>query len=249
MRILIPLAGSSKEFEEQGYNYPKHLIEIAGKPIIQHVIERINTFPESEYIFIIQNVESERFHLENVLKLLIPDCKVITLSGMTQGAACSALCAIEQINDDQPLLIYNGDIIIEHNLEKIVQDFQSRDLDGGIVTFNSVHPRWSYVRLDNNNMVIEAAEKRPISKQATAGIYYYKKGKDFVQSAKNMIKKNAQIGGLFYICPAYNEMILKQAKIGIYEISRDKYFSLSTHQEVTSYSQYYEEKQKRILTE
>ena len=122
--------------------------------------------------------------------------------------------------------------------ESLFNDFMEKDYDGGIVTFEDIHPKFSFVKLDENGLVIEAAEKRPISKHATAGFYYFKKGSDFIESAINMIAKDASVNGLFYLCPVYNEMILKQKKIGIYSIDRNDYFLLKTQSGIDAYKQY-----------
>jgi dTDP-glucose pyrophosphorylase len=89
--------------------------------------------------------------------------------------------------------------------------------------------------------VIEAAEKRPISRYATAGVYYFRQGKAFVQAAMEMIKKDAHTNGIFYVCPTFNELILEQAKIGVYKISRDSYFSIATPEGVQVYEEYLKE--------
>ena len=53
----------------------------------------------------------------------------------------------------------------------------------------------------------EVAEKKPISKIATAGIYYWRKGEDYVKFAKQMIAKDIRTNGEFYVCPVFNEAI------------------------------------------
>ena len=132
-------------------------------------------------------------------------------------------------------MIVNGDQLIQSDLRKVIADFRSRDLGGGIIVFESVHPRWSYVKTDGDGMVIEAAEKRPISKLATAGFYYFQKGSDFVRAAITMLKKDAREGGAFYICPTYNELVLEQKRIGIYPIARTEYHSLKTPAGIRDY--------------
>lgn len=238
MNILVLLAGDSKPFEDQGYLYPKYLIEIAGKPLVQHVIEHLAMSDKPKYIFIIRKDEVERFHFDNVLKLLVPDCEIFIAEGTTKGAACTALLAIESIDNDIPLLIANGDVVVEFNLAEAIKDFQDKHLDGGLVTFDSVHPRWSFVRLDDNGIVVEAAEKRPISRHATAGLYFFRKGRQFVEAAMDMIRKDAQVNEAFYVCPAYNELILRQSKIGIFGITRNAYFSLATPQGIKIYEEF-----------
>ncbi len=235
MNIVVPMAGSDQLFKESGYNFPKNLIEISDKPLIQHVFESLNKVNNASFTFIIKKEEQERYHTDEVLKLVDPSCNIITAEGNTAGAACTVLLAVEVINNDDPLLITNGDQIILEDMQKIISDFQERDLDGGIVTFESIHPRWSYVLLDDEGYVIETAEKRPISKCATAGVYYFKHGKDFVSSCMGMIKKDANVEGKYFVCPSYNEMILEQKKISVFKIEREQYRSLAVPQDIVSY--------------
>lgn len=97
------------------------------------------------------------------------------------------------------------------------------------------HPRWSYVLLNNDGTVAQTSEKRPISNQATAGCYYYKKGSDFVKACMAVIEKDVQTQGLYYISSTYNEMILEQKKIGVYEIAKKDYVSFANYQMYESY--------------
>ncbi len=237
MNILLLFSGSDTSFRESGYEYPKNLIEINGKPLLQNVLESLdsNILKNNKLIFAIKKEEIDRYHTSMVAKLLYPKATIISVPNATAGAVCTALLAVEYIDNDEPLLIVNGDIIIQRPLEPIIASFKNSDADGGAITFQSVHPRWSYVKCDETGIIIEAAEKRPISRMATAGIYYYKRGDDFVSASKELIKKNAQTDGKFYICPVFNEMILKQKKLRIFEIESKCYFSLATPKGIESY--------------
>jgi hypothetical protein len=62
------------------------------------------------------------------------------------------------------------------------------------------------------------AEKNPISDNATVGIYYWKKGSDYVNFAEQMIRSEKRVNNEFYVCPVYNEAILADKKIIIEEI-------------------------------
>ncbi|MEL6683339.1 MAG: glycosyltransferase family 2 protein, partial [Pseudomonadota bacterium] len=178
-----------------------------------------------------------RFYLRDVLRLLDPDCDIIPLDGETAGAACTVMLAVEQIDNDDELVIANGDQLLHFDLNAVIEDFRKRDLDAGTVVFDSVHPRWSFVKTDEDGLVIEAAEKRPISRNATAGVYYFRKGSDFVAAAKAMIMKKASVNGGYFVCPAFNELILQQKKIGIHKVDREEYTSLATPQAVEEYDQ------------
>jgi dTDP-glucose pyrophosphorylase len=228
------MAGNNQAFKDAGYAYPGSLVEVAGLPLIQRVIGSVlpSLAKNDRLIFCIREEENRTYHIGMVIRHLAPDAVIIEIKNKTQGAACTVLLAIDHINTDEPLLIINGDQLLDMRLADALDDFRERDLDGGIIVFDAVHPRWSYVRCSSEGYVIEAAEKKPISKSATAGVYYYKRGKDFVAAAVSMIKKDAHEDGLFYVCPVYNEMVLNQARIGVYSIDRNAYFSLKNPQGV-----------------
>lgn len=240
MNILILMAGGSEKFEQAGYLYPKNLIEVAGKPVVEHIVETTHILNRegNRFVFAVNKEECVRYHTGAVIKLLLPNAEVLKVSQQTAGAACTALLAIDFINNDEPLLIINGDIVGDFRFDDAVNEFVERDLDGGILVFSGIHPRWSYVKCNEEGFVVETAEKRPISRHATVGIYYFRKGKDFVETAMEMIKKDAQVDGRFFVCPSYNEMILQQKKIGVFEIARESYYSLATPQGLATYEEH-----------
>lgn len=229
MNIMLLMAGSSEAFREAGYLYPKPLVEIAGKPILQHIVESLAPLLDmgGRLIVAVRQDENAKYHLAAVVKLLNPAAEVLEIRGETGGAACSALLAVDWIDNDEPLIIINGDQLIEADVALAVRQFQQQALDGGIVVFKDVHPRWSFVKCGTDGLVIEAAEKRPISNMATAGFYYFKSGKDFIKAAESMILKGAAVNGLFYVCPVYNELILQNRRIGTYLIEKQQYVSLA----------------------
>jgi dTDP-glucose pyrophosphorylase len=117
------------------------------------------------------------------------------------------------LNTDNPLLIANSDQFLQWNSSEVLHGFQSEGIDGGIVTFTNTHPKWSFVRIDDNGFVSEVAEKKVISNMATVGIYYWKHGSDFVKYAKEMIENNIRTNNEFYIAPVFNEAIKDGKKI------------------------------------
>jgi dTDP-glucose pyrophosphorylase len=139
-------------------------------------------------------------------------------------------------------VICNGDQIILADLPSALADFKKRQLDGGVIVFEDVHPRWSFVKCNAEGLVVEAAEKRPISKLATAGFYYFQRGRDFVRAAERMILKDSQVDGLFYVCPAYNELLLENARVGVHVMPRQNYFSLATPQGAQIYTEFLKQK-------
>lgn len=236
MNIVVLMAGGSDEFYKNGSQYPKSLIEINGVTMMELVINNIKDLNtnNNNLIFVIRK-DDDRHYLGDSIKLLLPHANIVTVESNVSGAAVTSLLAIEYIDEKIPILLLNGDQIININMNNVIKKFNSSDSDAGVLIFPSVHPRWSYVRLDDSNYVIESAEKKPISNYATAGVYYYKKASDYIKCTKKMILKGADTGGNYYICPVFNEMILKQKKISTYAIKASQYHSLMSPSQVNQY--------------
>jgi len=237
MNLVIPLGHNSTFFNIEDYGYPKSLIEIMGVPMIQHVINNITKdIHFNKIIFIVKQDECDKFHLDNTLNLLSPiRPEIIKLRSDTQGALCSVLLAIEHINNDQPLLISNADQIFDQAIANYVERFFSSNLDAACLTFTSIHPRWSYVRTDEAGLVVETAEKRPISRHAIAGVYLYKKGSDFVQGGMSSIKHGSSIEGKYFIAPVFNEYVLAGKQVGYFPIPNEQYHTFYSPQKIEEY--------------
>jgi dTDP-glucose pyrophosphorylase len=210
MKILIPAAGAGSRFHDAGFTFPKPLIPVHGAPMIQRVVENL-PFHDAEYIFIIRKEHQDKYDMHSMLRAGLQgkcrNVKVIMQEEKLEGAAHTALLAKEYINDDEELLIANSDQIMEYSIEnfKLLCDWASPD--GVVFVFHDTHPKWSFVKLDNEGKVCEVAEKVPISNIATTGVYFYRKGSDFIKYAEQMIEKNIRVKGEFYIAPVYNELI------------------------------------------
>jgi dTDP-glucose pyrophosphorylase len=238
MKVLVLMSGPDDSFQQAGFGFPKNLVEICGMSLAEHVVEGLKSLrckPE-DVVFTVRREEDARYHTGSVLKLLVPGSRVVLVNERVKGAACSALLAIENFVADEELVVTNGDIVLRGvDLAKVIECFRSENCDGGAIVFEDVHPRWSYLRLDDEGLVVEAAEKRPISKLATAGFYYYRQSEDLFLSIMKMIRKDAHVDGRFYVCPAFNEMILAHKIIRTHTIDRKAYVSLATPHGVTQY--------------
>ena len=159
LNVLIPMAGAGSRFEKAGYTFPKPLIEVEGKPMIQLVTENLNL--DSKYTYIVQGNHNEKYNLKSMLSLISPNCNVIDINGITEGAACTTLLAKEYINNDNPLIIANSDQYVEWDVNDFMYKMQEQDVDAGILCFNSTHPKWSYAKVDEYGYVTEVAEKNP----------------------------------------------------------------------------------------
>ena len=115
--------------------------------------------------------------------------------------------------------------------------FNSKNLDGAILTFEAIHPKWSYAKCNKEGFVTEVAEKNPISDIATVGYYYWKKGSDFVKYAEDMIEKDIRVNNEFYVCPVFNQAIEDNKEIRTFDIP--KMWGLGTPEDLKYYLENY----------
>lgn len=229
------MSGAGTSFIQAGYTFPKPLIDINGKPMIQLVIENL-TPKENHKFILIYKKEYDKYSLHQIFNNATKGNFVsIPLVTSAQGAACSVLNAVDYIDNDGELIIANADQVIDADINKFIQFARESKADGVIMTFNSHHPRWSYARIDKSGNVLEVAEKKVISDQATTGIYYFKKGSDFVKAAFSMIEKNIRFNNDFYVCPTFNEMILSGKNVISWEIKQSQMHGLGTPEDLNRY--------------
>jgi dTDP-glucose pyrophosphorylase len=236
LNIVIPMAGRGSRFQDAGYAFPKPLIDVNGKTMIEVVVNNLRPSVPYRFIFICQKEHYDTYDLYNILKNATRDkFEIVKINGVTEGAACTVLTAAQYIDNDDDLIIANSDQYISTNFDEFIQEARASEKDGVIMTFKSSHPKWSYARVDKDDSVTEVAEKRVISDKATVGIYYFKHGSDFVKAAQDMIHKRIKHNNEYYVCPAYNELILKDQKIGVHDIEVDKMHGLGTPEDLNAF--------------
>jgi dTDP-glucose pyrophosphorylase len=236
MKILIPMAGNGSRFKTAGYLKPKPFIDVAGKIMIERVVENLGI--EHEYIFL---TRAEHFagNEKDLASLMIKiggRGKVLMVDSLTEGACCTALLAKDLINTDDELLIANADQVIDYQKENFDYIRKLTSVDGIILSFNASDPKWSFIKLGQDGYASQIAEKKPISDIATCGIYWYRKGSNFVKYAEEMITRNIRVNKEFYIAPVYNQMIKDKGKIIPFFV--DHMHGLGTPEDLKEYIEY-----------
>jgi NDP-sugar pyrophosphorylase family protein len=220
LNIVIPMAGLGSRFANAGYTDPKPLIKIHGIPMIQVVVNNLKPSIPHRFIFICQNQHIRDYQLEEKLRSYADNVEIIGIDGITEGQVCSVLKAVDFIDNDDPLMSVNADQYIDFDINDYLSYMHSQDLDGLIMTMKANDPKWSYAKCEGK-YVTETAEKKVISDNATVGIFNFKRGRDLVRAANQMISDNIRVNGEFYTCPCYNYLIKEGKKIGIYGIGEE----------------------------
>ena len=236
LNIIIPLGSGKFNSENENFLFPLPLVDIKGKALIEYLVENLNTIKEEKrFVFIVKESDRKQFHIDNVLNQLVDNSTVISIKGQTKGAVCSILFAIDEIDKDQELIIVNSDQVIDVDYNNILE--RLRKYDGGVISFNSVHPRWSYIRTLGST-VVETAEKNPISNKAIAGFYYFKNAQDFINGAFNVIKFDDNYNDNYYTSSVFNQLILKGKNIGFVEIPNENYHSFYSPQKIKEFEDF-----------
>lgn len=224
MNVVIPMAGRGSRFNDYT-NKPKPLIEFdsiyrKNDIMLRAVIESLNI--DAQYIFITRGYFDDQYKKEydKVFQKCCSYYDIVDIDEVTDGAACTALMSSHLINNDWPVLFVNCDQLMEDwNAEHFLQNVSQPGSSGGIITFKSDNPGASYAKIENG-WICEVAEKELISDNATAGLYFWKHGKDFVRYAEQMIEKpETKVNGEYYMCPVYNEALNDGHKFIAYDLN------------------------------
>lgn len=239
LQVIIPMGGKAARFAERGHTFPKPLLEIGNKSMIELVVQNLAAPAPVEFTFICRKEHLSQFYLGDMLQLLAPGCRIIALENETAGALCSVLLAVDHLKPDEEVMVANGDQFITTSLKPFYDQCRQPGVDGCILTFTATHPRWSFAKTDERGNVTAVAEKRPISKQATAGLYYFRRARDLVEASERMILKGLTTSGQFFVCPVYNELILAGKTVKTHHLPDGTMHSLGTPEDVDVFIKYF----------
>ena len=234
LNILILAIGSNAS-ENPAENYPSCLSEDDGISLLEKIVSNTKTLINSSYTFAFLKKEIDEYHLDRVANLLVNGANVVPISEGTMGSACTSLLAACDLDLDNELLIISANELVDVDLLLPLKKFKQSNYDAGTIVFKSIHPRYSYVKLNEESLVVQASQKKPISNTATTGIFWYKKTSLFIDAAKSCIVKSSLTDGKFYIAPTFNELLLKHLKVGIFEIQSNQYIPLKTNRQIYNF--------------
>lgn len=234
MNIIILAAGENQPATGTP-PYPTWLSEIDGTLLLERQVSSFQAVLPGRFVFLFRQGDVESYYLNSIIDQIAPGSAVISLRGETSGAACTALLAISEIDMNAELVVASATDQIDVDLASVFAEFREKKADAGVLTFQSLHPRYSYVRKNDEGWVIESSEKRPISRSASTGLYWFAKAADFFDGAKEMILKDAHVQGRFYVCPILNELILKQKRIASYPLAQDQYHPLKSDKQLDQF--------------
>lgn len=226
--LVIPMAGRGVRFREAGFDRPKPFIRIHGRPMIEWVLESM-VWPGAEIVLIAQRADLE----DDPEAVAAIDrrwpVRWVLLDGQTEGTACTVLAAESAIPPDRPMLMTISDACIAGGIEAMLDDAAARNLDGSLAVFEDWgDPKLSFARIGADGLVVEVAEKRPISPFASSGQYHVRRPEIFFAAVRDMMAAEDRVNGEFYTCPAYNYVIRRGGRVGASVIPASAVWALNT---------------------
>jgi NDP-sugar pyrophosphorylase family protein len=214
LNIVMPMAGLGSRFRQAGFQIPKPLIDVRGRPMYAWATESLPLEKSTRLIFILLASQPEFQDLKRDIekRYLKHRPIVLTVPELTTGQAITVLCAKEFINNDEPLLIHNADTAFDVD-HLWVEHASMEKLDGALLVFPSQENRWSFSRDNAQGFVEEVREKEVISPWATTGTYWFRRGSDFVNAAEARFNSGKREASEFYVGPLYNDLIARGAKV------------------------------------
>lgn len=227
MNVLMPMAGEGLRL--RGYApAPKPLVRINEYPMFMWALHNISL--DNNFIFVVKDEDINQYKIHGIISESFPKSRIIAQRGKSDGAVITTLLAEDLIDNNEPLLIVDCDILVSVNYGMLDT---LDNVDGAIVVSENTLPHYSYVEINEDGLISKIKEKEVISKHAVSGVYFWKKGSDYVKYAKSVVKKNKKINNEFYVSQVYQEAIEDNKKI--VPIVSLKFFHLGTEEEILQY--------------
>jgi NDP-sugar pyrophosphorylase family protein len=224
---LIPLAGRGSRFAKVGYNNPKPLIDVSGKPMI---VQAANSLPNSQnHIFVTLKEHLKNFPLENTLKNEYPDTTIVPINNVTEGQAITCSLGLKGVSKKASLLVAatdNGMIYDHLKYQKLIKD---KNVDAIIFSFrhhisSKNNPEmYGWVKTDHKENAIGVSVKVPISDtpyedHAIVGTFWFRRVELFEKALQNLIDKNVRVNGEYYVDSLLSELIELGYKVKVFEV-------------------------------
>lgn len=214
LQVVIPMAGKGKRFKDADYAFPKPLLKVGEKTMIECVIESVPTHNDLYLV-----VRKEMSDWLGTLKCVSDgNVKLIFSRDETCGAACTMILTRNYLDPNQPLLILDSDTIFTSEaLSTYLTYCQLSSRVANVYTFPSVERHFSYVSLDGDGLVSRVKEKEQISNHAIAGAYWFASSKLFMDAALSLIIYGEKQKGEFYISGVLQELVSNGQLVGAFE--------------------------------
>lgn len=243
MQIIIPMSGFGERFRRAGYDIPKPLIELEGKPIIAHVIDM---FPDEHEILFICNrehLDEPSYHLEATLRRYCPTGRIVGIAPHKRGPVHTVLEAAALIDPDKPVVVNYCDFTCYWSWTHFKEVVTRTGCAGAIPAYKGFHPHslgttnYAYIR-HRAGWIEDIREKQPfttnrIEEYASSGTYYFSSGSTLLKACTTCIEQGLDVGGEYYVSLAYKPLLDERLPIMVYPLQH--FMQWGTPEDVAEY--------------
>ncbi len=246
MKVVIPMSGFGERFKKAGYTDHKTLIKVEGKTILEHVV---NMFPgEDDFVFICNEEHLKTTDMENVIKKLKPDGKIISISPHKLGPVWTVLEALKKedfLKDDEPVIVSYCDFSVWWDYEHFKKTVEEAKCDAAVISYTGFHPHlllpgfYAGMRVDENNWMLESREKHSFTESKMdsfhqAGSFYFAKGSFVKKYFEEVVKRDLKTNDEYYISGTATQ-VMKEAGLGIYVYPLEYFLQWGTPRDLEAY--------------
>ncbi len=205
MKIILPVAGKGTRLRPHTHTRAKSLVQVAGKTVLEHIIERLKVLDAEELIFI---TDENGHQIEAFMKRCFPalNCSYIVQTDRLGPAHAVSLAAPRILPGDDVLVVFNDTIFVT-DLTRIPE--LCADCDGLIYSKEVEDYQRFGVNVIRDGIIVDMVEKpdTPISRLAQVGLYYLKDAGDFMQYLDQTIQAGDTVKGEFYLPAVFMRMV------------------------------------------
>ncbi len=227
------MAGMGSRFATIGIFKPKHEIIARDRTLFEWSMLSLSAFFSNRFIFVVRSgFYNRRFIEDKCRNLGVNNIEILELSEVTSGQAASAFLADPLILPSSPIAIFNIDTYIASfniNLSSMVLH------DGFLPVFTAEGSKWSFIKVDSNNRIVDVVEKVRVSNLATIGFYYFKTWEIFSHYYLNYSELIIMASNESYIAPLYKYMLADGLDIGYSILPTESVHGLGTPEDITSF--------------
>ncbi len=226
MKVLIPMAGQGKRFVRAGYDRPKPLIEVDGKPMIAHVIA--NFSGGDDFVFGVNEEHRRSSDLEFVLKDSAPRGVIVPMPYQPGGVIDVLERMMPHVRDDEPVIVNYCDFSWVWDYPAFLRTVADNRCDGAVACYTGFHPHLlgpnRYATLDaDGRWMKEIREKHSWHGDKTkdwtsSGTYYFRTGAMLKAALQKIRRKDWKISGEYYASQLMQILKEDGGKVFIFEI-------------------------------
>jgi NDP-sugar pyrophosphorylase family protein len=240
---VIPMAGRGQRFVDQGYEKPKPLIDVGGRPMIAQAMACLPRPTQRVLVALSDHAKDEKFRAE--VKALEAPTRIVELTKVTEGQACSALLGVDGLDLDAPVLFAPCDTGYVYDVDKWLALEKANDCDLILFTAKNHLPAlwrpqmYGWLSTTADGLIDKVAVKKqvegvpPAEQEVVTGTFWFKSARLYEDETNAMIAANDRVNNEFYIDTIARRMVERGARVRAFTV--DKYMPWGTPEELKTF--------------